>query len=86
MRLVRSIPGRSRRSTPRRSAISIAVTREAASAAYKSNLANPAHSITWVQLAASLAALGRMEEARAAAACVLKLQPDLPNQPDNSLE
>ncbi|MDN3278289.1 winged helix-turn-helix domain-containing protein [Frankia sp. RB7] len=48
---------------------------EAASAAYKSNLANPAHSITWVQLAASLAALGRMEEARAAAACVLELQP-----------
>jgi TolB-like protein len=49
---------------------------EAASAAYKSNLANPAHSITWVQLAASLAALGRMEEARAAAACVLELQPN----------
>ncbi|WP_426407503.1 winged helix-turn-helix domain-containing protein [Bradyrhizobium ganzhouense] len=48
---------------------------EAASAAYKSNLANPAHSITWVQLAASLVALGRMEEARAAAACVLELQP-----------
>ncbi|WGD49301.1 winged helix-turn-helix domain-containing protein [Bradyrhizobium sp. CB1650] len=48
---------------------------EAASAAYKSNLANPAHSITWVQLAASLAALGRLDEARAAAACVLELQP-----------
>ncbi|MCK1625926.1 winged helix-turn-helix domain-containing protein [Bradyrhizobium sp. 160] len=48
---------------------------EAATAAYKSNLANPAHSITWVQLAASLAALGRMEEARAAAASVLELQP-----------
>ncbi|WP_027551737.1 winged helix-turn-helix domain-containing protein [Bradyrhizobium sp. Cp5.3] len=48
---------------------------EAESAAYKSNLANPAHSITWVQLAASLAALGRLEEARAAAACVLELQP-----------
>lgn len=48
---------------------------EAASAAYKSNLANPAHSITWVQLAASLAALGRFEEARAAATCVLELQP-----------
>lgn len=47
---------------------------EAASAAYKSNLANPAHSITWVQLAASLAALGRLEEARAAATCVLQLQ------------
>ncbi|HKS21010.1 MAG TPA: winged helix-turn-helix domain-containing protein [Bradyrhizobium sp.] len=49
---------------------------EAASAAYKSNLANPAHSITWVQLAASLAALGRLEEAQAAAACVLQLQPN----------
>ncbi|WP_425248984.1 winged helix-turn-helix domain-containing protein [Bradyrhizobium huanghuaihaiense] len=48
---------------------------EAARAAYKSNLANPAHSITWVQLAASLAALGRLKEARAAAACVLELQP-----------
>jgi hypothetical protein len=48
---------------------------EAASAAYKSNIANPAHSITWVQLSASLAALGRIEEAKAAAACVLQLQP-----------
>jgi TolB-like protein/Flp pilus assembly protein TadD len=48
---------------------------EAAAAAYKSNLANPAHSITWVQLAASLAALGRLEEARAAAFRVLELQP-----------
>ena len=48
---------------------------EAASAAYKSNLANPAHSITWVQLAASLAALGRLDDAKAAAACVLELQP-----------
>lgn len=49
---------------------------EAAAAAYKSNLANPAHSITWVQLAASLAALGRVEEAKAAAAYVLELQPN----------
>lgn len=49
---------------------------EAADAAYRSNLANPAHSITWVQLSASLAALGRLEEARAAAACVLELQPN----------
>lgn len=49
---------------------------EAATAAYKSNLANPAHSITWVQLAASLAALGRIEEAKAAAGCVLELQPN----------
>ncbi|MEH2483179.1 TolB-like protein [Nitrobacteraceae bacterium AZCC 2146] len=48
---------------------------EAASAAYKSNLAHPAHSITWVQLTASLAALGRLDEARTAAACVLELQP-----------
>ena len=48
---------------------------EAAAAAYKSNLANPAHSITWVQLAASLAALGRVEEARSAASRVLELQP-----------
>ncbi|GLR87987.1 winged helix-turn-helix domain-containing protein [Bradyrhizobium iriomotense] len=48
---------------------------EAAIAAYKSNLANPAHSITWVQLAASLAALGRFDEAKAAAVCVLELQP-----------
>jgi tetratricopeptide (TPR) repeat protein len=48
---------------------------EAASAAYKSNLANPAHSVTWLQLAASLAALGRLDEAKAAAACVLALQP-----------
>lgn len=49
---------------------------EALSAAYKSNLANPAHSITWVQLAASLAALGRLGDARAAAAYVLELQPN----------
>jgi TolB-like protein/Flp pilus assembly protein TadD len=48
---------------------------EAAAAAYKSNLANPAHSITWVQLAASLAVLGRLEEARAAATRVIELQP-----------
>lgn len=48
---------------------------EAVSAAYKSNLANPAHSITWVQLAGSLAALGRIEEAKAAAASALELQP-----------
>jgi TolB-like protein len=48
---------------------------EALSAAYRSNRANPAHSITWVQLAASLAALGRIDEAKAAAARVLDLQP-----------
>ena len=35
----------------------------------------PAHSITYVQLAAALAKLGRLEEARAAAARVLELHP-----------
>ncbi|TIT65882.1 MAG: tetratricopeptide repeat protein, partial [Mesorhizobium sp.] len=44
-------------------------------AAYKSVQANPAHSITYVQLAAALAKLGRLEEARAAAARVLELHP-----------
>ncbi|MDI6836736.1 MAG: winged helix-turn-helix domain-containing protein [Rhizobiaceae bacterium] len=44
-------------------------------AAYKSVQANPAHSITYVQLAAALARLGRLDEARAAAARVLELQP-----------
>lgn len=44
-------------------------------AAYKSVQANPAHSITYVQLAAALAKLGRLNEARAAAARVLELQP-----------
>ncbi|ANN58993.1 transcriptional regulator [Mesorhizobium sp. SEMIA 3007] len=48
---------------------------EACRAAYKSVQANPAHSITYVQLAAALAKLGRLEEARAAAARVLELQP-----------
>ncbi|UPK30899.1 winged helix-turn-helix domain-containing tetratricopeptide repeat protein [Bradyrhizobium sp. 195] len=48
---------------------------EACRAAYKSVQANPAHSITYVQLAASLAKLGRFDEARAAAARVLELQP-----------
>lgn len=48
---------------------------EACHAAYKSVQANPAHSITFVQLAASLAALGRLDEARAAAARVIELQP-----------
>ena len=41
---------------------------EACRAAYKSVQANPAHSITYVQLAAALAKLGRLDEARAAAA------------------
>jgi TolB-like protein/Tfp pilus assembly protein PilF len=44
-------------------------------AAYKSVQTNPAHSITYVQLAAALAKLGRVEEARAAAARVLELHP-----------
>jgi Flp pilus assembly protein TadD len=48
---------------------------EACRAAYKSVQANPAHSITYVQLAASLAKLGRLDEAKAAAARVLELQP-----------
>ena len=48
---------------------------EAARAAYRSVQANPAHSITYVQLAAALAKLGRLEEARAAAARVLELHP-----------
>lgn len=48
---------------------------EACRAAYKSVQANPAHSITYVQLAAALAKLGRQEEARVAAARVLELQP-----------
>ncbi|MDP9812630.1 tetratricopeptide (TPR) repeat protein [Rhizobium tibeticum] len=48
---------------------------EACRAAYKAVQANPAHSITHVQLAAALAKLGRLEEARAAAARVLELHP-----------
>jgi TolB-like protein len=48
---------------------------KAAHAAYKSVHANPAHSITYVQLAAALAKLGRLEEAKAAAAKVLELHP-----------
>lgn len=48
---------------------------EAAGAAYKSNRANPAHSITYVQLAAALTKLGRLAEAKAAAARVLELHP-----------
>ena len=48
---------------------------EAAHAAYRSVQANPAHSITHVQLAAALTKLGRLEEARVAAARVLELHP-----------
>ncbi len=49
--------------------------KEACHAAYKSVQANPSHSITYVQLTAALAKLGRMDEARAAAARVRELQP-----------
>jgi TolB-like protein/Tfp pilus assembly protein PilF len=48
---------------------------EAARAAYRSVQANPGHSITYVQLSAALARLGRLEEARSAAARVLELHP-----------
>jgi len=48
---------------------------EACRAAYRSVQANPRHSITYVQLAAVLAKLGRLNEARAAAARVLELHP-----------
>ena len=48
---------------------------KAAHAAYQSVQANPAHSITYVQLAAALAKLGRLDEAKAAAAKVLELHP-----------
>ncbi|HEX5508141.1 MAG TPA: tetratricopeptide repeat protein, partial [Pseudolabrys sp.] len=49
---------------------------QALHAAYKSVQANPAHSITYVQLTAALVELGRIEEARTAAAKVLELQPN----------
>lgn len=49
---------------------------EAASrAAYRAVQANPAHSITYVQLSAALVKLGRLEEAKVAAARVLELHP-----------
>jgi len=48
---------------------------EACRAAYRSVQANPAHSITYVQLAAALAKLGRLDEAKAAAARVRELHP-----------
>ncbi|PSC06042.1 transcriptional regulator [Alsobacter soli] len=48
---------------------------EACRAAYRSVQANPAHSITYVQLAAALVRLDRLSEARAAAARVLELHP-----------
>jgi tetratricopeptide (TPR) repeat protein len=48
---------------------------EAAKAAHKAVQLNPAHSISYMLLAAPLAKLGRLGEARAAAARVLELQP-----------
>jgi tetratricopeptide (TPR) repeat protein len=48
---------------------------EAATAAYKAVQSNPAHSISYMLLAAPLVKLGRFEEAKAAAARVLELQP-----------
>ncbi|MBR0833659.1 winged helix-turn-helix domain-containing protein [Bradyrhizobium manausense] len=48
---------------------------EACRAAYRSVQANPRHSITHVQLAAALAKLGRLQEAKTAAARVMELHP-----------
>jgi adenylate cyclase len=48
---------------------------EAANAAQRAVQSNPAHSINYVLLAAPLAKLGRLDEAKAAAARVLELQP-----------
>ena len=48
---------------------------QACQAAYRSVQANPAHSITYVKLAAALVKLGRLEEAKVAAARVLELHP-----------
>lgn len=48
---------------------------EACRAAHRSVQSNPGHSITYVQLAAALSRLGRLEEAREAAGRVLELHP-----------
>jgi TolB-like protein len=48
---------------------------EAADAAHKAVQSNPAHSISYMLLAAPLVKLGRLDEAKAAAARVLELQP-----------
>jgi tetratricopeptide (TPR) repeat protein len=48
---------------------------EAADAAHKAVQSNPAHSISYMLLAAPLAKLGRLEDSKAAAARVLDLQP-----------
>ncbi len=47
----------------------------AVQAAYKAVQSNPGHSINYVLLAAMLAKVGRLEEAKVAAARVLKLHP-----------
>jgi TolB-like protein/tetratricopeptide (TPR) repeat protein len=49
---------------------------EAAAAAYKAIQSNPGHSISYMLLAAPLVKLGRLEEAKTAAARVLELQPE----------
>jgi tetratricopeptide (TPR) repeat protein len=49
---------------------------EAVTAAYKAVQSNPAHSINHVLLAAALAKVGRIEEAKTAAARVLELHPE----------
>jgi len=49
--------------------------KEAAAAAYKAVQCNPGHSISYMLLAAALAKLGRLNEAKAAGARVLALQP-----------
>ena len=48
---------------------------EAVQAAYRAVQSNPAHSINYVILIGPLVALGRLDEAKAAAAYVLQLQP-----------
>jgi TolB-like protein len=49
---------------------------EAAGAAHRAVQANPAHSISYMLLAAALSRLGKMDDARAAASAVLRLQPN----------
>lgn len=49
---------------------------DAAAAAYKAVQCNPGHSISYMLLAAALAKVGRVEEAKTAAARVLALQPE----------
>jgi tetratricopeptide (TPR) repeat protein len=49
---------------------------DAADAAYKAVQANPAHSISYMLLAAALSKLGRTDDARSAASTVLRLQPN----------